>query len=91
VRHEAHGCNERVFHSPFQVGDVPLERSGQERFPGGERAAPKRSGEMRTRPSRCQAWQSGNKVSPNELDLDLRERFPLSHNNLARMELAEPS
>jgi hypothetical protein len=46
VRHEAYGCNERVFHSPFQVGDVPLERSGQERFPDGERAAPKRSGEM---------------------------------------------
>jgi hypothetical protein len=46
VRHEAYGCNEREFHSSFQVGDVPLERSGQERFPDGERAAPKRSGEM---------------------------------------------
>jgi 5-methylcytosine-specific restriction endonuclease McrA len=46
VRHEAHGCKEREFHSPFQVGEVPLERSGQERFPDGERAAPKRSGEM---------------------------------------------
>jgi hypothetical protein len=46
VRHEAYECNERLFRSPFQVGDVPLERSGQERFPDGERAAPKRSGEM---------------------------------------------
>ena len=46
VRHEAYGCNEREFHSSFHVGDVPLERSGQERLPDGERAAPKRSGEM---------------------------------------------
>jgi hypothetical protein len=88
VRHEAYGCNEREFHSPFQVGDVPLERSGQERFPDGERAAPKRSGEMRTRPSRRQAWQSDNMVSPDKLGFDLRERLPLPHNILARMELA---
>jgi hypothetical protein len=91
VRHEAHGCNEREFHSPFQVGDVPLERSGQERFPDGERAAPKRSGEMRTRPSRRQAWQSDNMVSPDKLGVDLRERLPLPHNILVRMELAGPS
>jgi hypothetical protein len=46
VRHEAYGCHERLFRSPCQVGDVPVERSGQERFPDGERAAPKRSGAM---------------------------------------------
>jgi hypothetical protein len=83
VRHEAYRCNGQWSRSPFQVGDVPLGRSGQERFPDGERAAPKRSGEVRDRPPRRQAWQSDSMVSLNELGFDLRESSPLPHNNLS--------
>src|ERR671915_2116643 len=43
-----------VFLSPFRLGGVPLERSNQERFPDGERTAPKRPGEVRIRPPRRQ-------------------------------------
>jgi hypothetical protein len=74
--------------SLFRLGGVPLERSDQETFPDGERAAPKRSGEVRTRPPRRQAWQSDSMASPNELGFNLRERLPLPHNILARMEVA---
>ena len=88
VRHEAYRCNGQWSHSPFQVGDVPLGRSGQERFPDGERAAPKRSGEVRDRPPRRQAWQSDSKVSSNELGFDLRESSPRPHNILSRAGLA---
>jgi hypothetical protein len=86
VRHEAYRCNGQRSHSPFQVGDVPLGRSGQERFPDGERAAPKRSGEVRDRPPRRQAWQSDSTVSSNELGFDLRESSPLPHNILSRVD-----
>jgi hypothetical protein len=71
-----------VFLSPFRLGGVPLERSNQERFPNGERAAPKRPGEVRIRPPRRQAWQSNSMASPNELGFNLRERLPLPHNIL---------
>jgi hypothetical protein len=87
VRHEADRCNGQWSHSPFQVGDVPLERSGRE-VPDGERAAPKRSGEVRDRPPRRQAWQSDSMVSSNELGFDLRESSPLPHNILSRVRLA---
>jgi hypothetical protein len=65
-----------------------LERSDQERFSDCERAAPKRSGEVRIRPPRRQAWQSDSRASPNELGFNLRERLPLPHNILTRMGLA---
>ena len=53
--------------------------------PGGEIAAPKRSGEVRDRPPKRQAWQSDSKVSSNELGFDLRESSPLPHNILPRV------
>jgi hypothetical protein len=56
--------------------------------PDGEIAAPKRSGEVRDRPPRRQAWQSDSKVSSNELGFDLRESSPLPHNILSRVGLA---
>jgi hypothetical protein len=53
--------------------------------PDGEIAAPKRSGEVRDRPPRRQAWQSDSKVSSNDLGFDLRESSPLPHNHLSRV------
>jgi hypothetical protein len=79
------------FHSPFKVGGVPLECSGQERLLDGEIAIPKRSGEMRDRPSRRQAWHSDSMVSPDEVGFDLRERLPLPHNILSKTDLAGQS
>ena len=64
------------FRSPFKVGGVPLKCIGQERLLDGEIAIPKRSGEMRDRPSRRQAWHSDSMVSPDEVGFDLRERLP---------------
>jgi hypothetical protein len=55
-----------------------------EEVPDGERAAPKRPGEVRDRPPRRQVWQSDSMVSSNELGVDLRESSPLSHNILSR-------
>ncbi len=56
--------------------------------PDGERAAPKRPGEVRDRPPRRQVWQSDSMVSSNELGFDLRESSPLPHNILSRVRLA---
>jgi hypothetical protein len=79
------------FRSPFKVGGVPLECSGQERLLDGEIAIPKRSDEMRDRPSRRQAWHSDSMVSPDEVGFDLRERLPLPHNILSKTDLAGQS
>jgi len=57
VRHEAYRCNGQWSHSPFQVGDGPLERSGRGGSDG-ERAAPKRPGEVRDRPPRRQVGKA---------------------------------
>src|SRR5919108_2929225 len=54
-------------------------------------AIPKRSDEMRDRPSRRQAWHSDSMVSPDEVGFDLRERLPLPHNILSKTDLAGQS
>jgi hypothetical protein len=74
--------NGPIAHSKWAMG---LWSVALGEVPDGERAAPKRSGEVRDRPPRRQAWPSDRMVRANELGVDLRESSPLPHNILARV------
>ena len=53
----------------------------------GERAAPKRSGEVRCKPPKCRAWLRDRMVSAREAGIDLRETLPLPRNILHSREI----
>jgi hypothetical protein len=65
-------------YSLYQGGGKPLGRSGWWMHASGERAAPKRSGETRGKPSRCWAWLRDGMATPKEAGFDLREISPLA-------------
>ena len=63
--------------SPIPVGDESLGRSARWMQTGGERAAPKRLGEVRCKPPIGQAWLRDRMVSESEAGFNLRKRRSL--------------
>jgi|GEM_PF-3670337 len=74
--------NSQYLHSLFQLGGEPLGLNFYWMQGRGEAATQEGNGEARCRPPKSRAWLRDDKVSPSEVDCNLRETVPLPRNIL---------